>query len=131
MTTEKLPDLDSREHIEKFVELFYQRLLADEQLAPVFIDVAQIDLSEHLPRISDYWCKMLLGDPLYRRHTMNIHRQLHGKRALTPADFQRWLSCFTDTLDAHFSGPGAERARQLAMAIAANMQKTLPAHRPD
>ena len=120
-----LPDLDSPANVERFVDLFYQRMLADEELAPIFLDVAAVDLDVHLPHIKDYWRKLLLGETAYRRHTMNIHRQLHGKRALTPADFDRWLTLFTGTVDEHFAGERAERAKRVAAAIAANMQKSL------
>ena len=120
-----MPDLDTRENIERFVDLFYKRLLADEQLAPIFVDVAEIDLDVHLPHIKDYWCKLLLGEKRYTRHTMNIHRQLHGRRALRTEDFQRWLDFFTTTVDDNFQGPYAERAKQVAASIAANMQKSL------
>jgi hemoglobin len=121
------PDLDSREHIDFFVDRFYERMLADGQLAPIFVDVAEIDLGVHLPHIKDYWCKLLLGDNKYRRHTMDIHRQLHSKRTLQAQDFQRWLSFFTGTVDDYFAGDRAERAKRVAAAIAANMEKSLPA----
>ncbi len=121
------PDLDSRERIGFFVDRFYERMLADEQLAPIFVDVAGIDLAVHLPHIKDYWCKLLLGDRQYQRHTMDIHRQLHSKRTLTVEDFQRWLRFFTTTVDAHFAGERAERAKKVAAAIAANMEKSLAA----
>ena len=121
------PDLDSRENIERFVDLFYQRMLADEQLAPIFVDVAEIDLAVHLPHIKDYWCKLLLGEKGYQRHTMNIHRQLHGKRPLASDDFERWLAFFKATVDDHFAGERAERAKRVAASIAANTQKSLPA----
>ncbi|KZX59385.1 globin [Halioglobus sp. HI00S01] len=120
-----VPDLDSRAQVEQFVERFYERMLADATLAPIFIDVAAIDLDVHLPHIKDYWCKLLLGERGYQRHTMNIHRQLHGKRSLEEADFARWLSHFEATLDAHFAGPQTEKARRIAGAIAANMEKGL------
>lgn len=122
---ESRPDLDSREHIEFFVDRFYQRMLADEQLAPIFIDVAEIDLAVHLPHIKNYWCKLLLGEKKYQRHTMDIHRQLHGKRALRGEDFQRWLALFVATVDTYFAGERAERAKQVAATIAANMEKSL------
>jgi hemoglobin len=125
------PDLDSREHIALFVDRFYERLLADEQLAPIFVDVAQIDLAVHLPHIKDYWCKLLLGEKGYQRHTMNIHRQLHGKRPLQKEDFQRWLAFFVATVEEGFAGERAERARQVAASIAANMEKSLPSERAD
>ena len=119
------PDLDSRENIEFFVDRFYESLLADKQLAAIFVDVAEIDLSVHLPHIKDYWCKLLLGEKDYQRHTMNIHRQLHSKRALEAGDFRRWLEFFVSTTDSHFAGERAERAKQVAAAIAANMEQSL------
>lgn len=119
------PDLDSRAHIGDFVDRFYQRMLADAQLAPIFIDVARIDLDVHLPHIRDYWCKLLLGETAYQRHTMNIHRQLHRKRELQPEDFQRWLALFTATVDEGFAGEKAERAKRVATSIAQNMERSL------
>lgn len=119
------PDLDSRGNIEAFVDAFYARLLKDERLAPIFLDVAAIDLDEHLPHIKDYWCKLLLGEQGYQRHTMNIHRRLHAKRPLTAPDFERWLTHFNASVDAGFAGPRAERAKRIAAAIASNMQATL------
>jgi hemoglobin len=120
-------DLDSREEIARFVDAFYARLLEDEVLAPIFLDVAAVDLAVHLPHIRDYWAKLLLGDTAYRRHTMNIHRHLHGKRALTAADFERWLAYFTAAVDDSWKGPGAERAKRVATAIAGNMTESLHA----
>lgn len=119
------PDLDTPVHIRQFVEAFYARLLRDEQLAPIFIDVANIDLAKHLPLICSYWEKLLLGEGDYRRHTMNIHRALHSKRPLTAADFTRWLHFFITSVDESFAGPRAERAKQTASYIAANMNKSL------
>ena len=119
-------DLDSRENIEAFVDLFYRRILEDQQLAPIFLDVAGIDLAVHLPHIKNYWCKLLLGEKTYQRHTMNIHRQLHGKQPPQAGDFQRWLALFNATLDEGFAGERTERARQVAASIAANMEASLP-----
>ena len=45
------PDLDNRKSIELFVDRFYQRMLADPRLAPIFVTVAEIDLDVHLPHI--------------------------------------------------------------------------------
>ncbi|HSB95530.1 MAG TPA: group III truncated hemoglobin [Spongiibacteraceae bacterium] len=118
------PDLDSPEHIRQFVEAFYARLLRDEQLAPIFIDVANIDLDKHLPLIVSYWEKLLLGESDYRRHTMNIHRAVHGKRPFTAADFDRWLMFFLTTVDAGFAGPYADKAKRTATYIASNMHKS-------
>ncbi len=125
MNDDPRPDLDCRENVELFVDYFYARVLVDEQLAPIFLDVARIDLQVHLPHIKRYWCKLLLGENAYRRHTMNIHRQLHARRSLAPEDFERWLSLFGCTLDRSFAGPYSQKARRIAGAIAANMEQGL------
>ena len=119
------PDLNNRQNIAKFVDLFYQKLLIDPRLSPLFFDVANIDLSTHLPHIKNYWCKLLLGDTQYQRHTMNIHRDLHGRHALRPQDFKNWLQAFDLTLNEGFSGPKTERARRVAHTIATNMENSL------
>ena len=66
----QVPDLDNRDNIDRFVDYFYKRILADPVLAPIFVDVAEVDLAVHLPHIKDYWCKLLLGDKNYQRHTI-------------------------------------------------------------
>lgn len=118
-------DLHSRDDIELFVTAFYQRLLNDEQLAPIFVDVARIDLDQHKPLIIAYWEKLLLAGTDYHRHTMNIHRAVHSKRPLRAHDFQRWLAFFTQTMDELYQGPVAKRAKTIAATIAANMQESL------
>jgi hemoglobin len=123
------PDLDTREQVDRFVDRFYERLLKDEVLGPIFLDVAAVDLAVHLPHIKDYWAKLLLGETAYRRHTMNIHRRLHGKRALTSTDFDRWLEYFINAVDSGWEGPKADQAKRVAAAIAGNMRRSLhPTH---
>ncbi len=122
----QLADIDSRPRVEQLVEAFYARVLVDPLLAPIFLDVAAVDLERHLRHIEDYWCKLLLGETDYRRHTMNIHRELHGQRPLREEDYQRWLELFVSSVDANFCGPRAERAKQVATNIAGNMQNRMP-----
>ncbi|MBQ0758518.1 MAG: group III truncated hemoglobin [Gammaproteobacteria bacterium] len=121
------PDLDSPEHIAVFVEAFYACLLKDERLAPIFIDVADIDIQEHFPRIQAYWEKLLLGENNYHRHTMNIHRQLDAKHRLSDSDFEQWLGYFIQTANRYFTGEKTERAKRIAATIAENMRNALNA----
>lgn len=118
-------DLDAPERIDQFVDAFYARILRDPQLAPLFLDVAGVDLDRHLPRIKAYWHKMLLGEPGYRRHMMRKHRELDARQRLTAADYARWLLLFEKTLDSAYRGPFTERARLLARRIAGNMRRNI------
>ena len=122
-------DLDSTPGIRQFVDAFYARLLTDNQLAPIFIDVAHVDLAKHKPIICQYWEKLLLGDNDYQRHTMNIHRAINQKQTLQPQDFEQWLAYFVETVDSLFEGPKAERAKRVATAIAGNMEKSFAPQR--
>ena len=119
------PDLDAPEHIDAFVDAFYARVLHDARLAPLFLDLARIDLDTHLPRIRAYWRKMLLGESDYRRQMMRRHRQLDARQRLTQGDYARWLALFEATLDASYRGPFTERARTLARRVAGNMRRNL------
>lgn len=116
-----LPDLDCREMIDAMVHGFYQRLLNDPVMAPVFFEVAGIDLNRHLPIICQYWHKMLLGDSGYQRHMMAKHRALDDKLRLTGEHHERWLGHFMANLDGRYAGPFTDRARRLAARIMDNL----------
>lgn len=122
---DSLSDLNTVEDIERFVTRFYNDLLKDPQLSPIFLEVAGIDLSVHKPLIIRYWEKLLLGGRAYQRHTMNIHRAVHSKHTLSPHDFECWFAHFERNIDLLFQGPTATRAKRLASTIADNMQRSL------
>ena len=122
-------DLDTPASIDRFVDRFYARVLSDPLLAPLFLEVAGIDLERHLPRIKAYWRKMLLGEPTYRRHMMQKHRDLDARSPLAPEHYARWLLLFEATLDDEHAGLMAERARGLARRIAGNMRRNLESTR--
>ena len=122
-------DLNTPASIDRFVDRFYARVLTDSLLAPLFLEVAGIDVEQHLPRIKAYWRKMLLGEPAYRRHMMQKHRDLDARSPLAPEHYARWLALFEATLDEHHAGPAADRARVLARRIAGNMRRNLESTR--
>jgi hemoglobin len=118
-------DLDTPAAIDGFVDSFYARVLRDPLLSPLFVDVARVDLTTHLPRIKAYWRKMLLGERDYQRHMMRKHRELDAQERLVPEHYMRWLELFEQTLEKHHAGPATERARTLARRVAGNMRRNL------
>lgn len=117
------PDLTDRVAIESMVEGFYAKVLSDPILAPVFLEVAHIRIDEHLPRIVDYWSKMLHADKAYKRNTIAIHRDLHKKQAFRRMHYEQWLRLFLSNLDEQFDGPYTEKARRIARNVINNMQQ--------
>ncbi|WOJ93760.1 group III truncated hemoglobin [Congregibacter variabilis] len=118
-------DPDVREQIDAFVDAFYERMLADPLLAPLFIEVARIELAEHLPRIKAYWRKMLLGDSEYQRHMMRKHREVDARQVFADEHYQRWLFLFEETLAKHPLGVKTDSASELARRVAGNMRQNL------
>ena len=111
-------DLDNPEEIAEMVRRFYADVAMDEVLGPMFNDVARVDWSEHLPKLTAFWCRALLGLPGYGGNPFRAHALVHDKRAFTPAHFERWLSLFHETLDLGWVGSNVDRAHQLADNVA-------------
>jgi hemoglobin len=111
-------DLDTPEEIAEMVRRFYADVAQDDLLGPMFNDVARVDWSEHLPKLTAFWCRALLDLQGYTGNPFRSHAAVHGKRAFTPAHFERWLELFHETLGLGWTGPRVERARELADNVA-------------
>ena len=82
MTVPTMPDLDSRSAIHDLVVRFYREVVFDDLLGPVFGEVAEVDWSVHLPKLVDYWCRVLLGQPGYDGFVLGAHQHLCPRRLL-------------------------------------------------
>ncbi len=111
-------DLDSGEEIAEMVRRFYADVAMDDLLGPMFNDVARVDWSEHLPKLTAFWSRALLGQQGYAGNPFRAHAHIHDQRAFTPAHFERWLMLFHETLDLGWTGPNVDRARALADNVA-------------
>jgi hemoglobin len=111
-------DLDSPGEVAEMVRRFYADVAMDDLLGPVFEDVAHVDWSEHLPKLTAFWCRALLGHQGYVGNPFRAHAEVHAQQRFTPAHFERWLSLFTETVELGWVGPRADRALALAHQVA-------------
>ena len=111
-------DLDTPEEVAEMVRRFYADVAQDDLLGPMFNDVAKVDWSEHLPKLTAFWCRALLGRTGYSGNPFQAHALVHAQRPFTPAHFERWLSLVHETLELGWVGPNAERAAELAENVA-------------
>lgn len=118
-------DIETEADVALLVERFYARVRQDAELGYIFDDVAQVNWSEHMPRITAFWSTMLLNTGTYAGNPMRPHLDLALKTPLRPAHFDRWLALFSQTLIDLFSGPRTDEARQRAHGIATVMQSRL------
>ena len=117
MTVDR-PDLDDAEQIERMVRRFYADVAQDGLLGPVFNAVARVDWSEHIPTLTQFWCRELLGQPGYAGNPFSKHAAIHRRSPFTHEHFVRWRQLFVGTVDDAWAGPRAERAKELAHQVA-------------
>jgi hemoglobin len=108
-------DIENRTHVKLLVDRFYERVKADELLAPVF---AHVDWPHHLPIMYNFWSSVLFGDLTYSGNPVANH--LHLK--VGTKHFSRWLELFSATVDEHFEGYHANEAKNRAQSVANLLQ---------
>ena len=107
-------DLENEADVRQLVDAFYGKIQQDALLNPIFADVAQVDWSQHLPKMYAFWNGILLGIPGYAGRPFPPHVDL----PVTAEHFERWVALFKATVDELFTGPGALRAKNAAASIA-------------
>jgi len=120
-----LPDLDQRSAIHDLVVHFYREIVFDEVLDPVFSEVAEVDWAIHIPKLIDYWCRVLLGQPGYVGELVAAHRHVHDIEAFRLEHFDRWYALWVASIDAGWAGPLAERAKRHAARVGASLARQL------
>jgi hemoglobin len=111
-------DLDTPEEIAEMVRRFYQDVAQDDVLGPLFNDVARVDWSEHLPKLTRFWCRALLGLEGYAGNPYRAHALVNDRSPFTMEHFERWLQLFHDTVELGWLGPHADRALAVARNVA-------------
>lgn len=115
-------DLDTRSEIHDLVVRFYREIALDDLLAPIFDEVAEVDWRTHIPKLIDFWCRVLLGEPGYDGWFLGAHQHVDAQQRFEPVFFDRWLALFVEAVDAEWTGPVADKAKahahHMAMVLA-------------
>jgi hemoglobin len=123
-------DIEDRADCERLVRAFYARALVDPMIGWIFVDVAKLDLEEHVPVITSFWETMLLGAGSYSRGAFGPHLALHTRANLRGAHFDRWLVLWRTTVDELFAGERAELAKAHAVRVGKAFHRRLQAVPP-
>jgi len=116
-SVETRPDLATRADIHDVVVAFYREVVFDDVLGPVFTEVAETDWSMHIPRLIDYWCRVLLGQPGSTGALLASHRHVHAIEPLRPEHFDRWVALWFASIDERWAGPTSEQAKAHAIRV--------------
>jgi hemoglobin len=120
-----MTDITSRSDIERLVDTFYEGVRSDEQLGPIFNEIARVDWPTHLPKMYAFWEAVLFGVAGFKGNPLATHIALARQTPLGARDFTRWLELFHQAVDRLFAGPMALEAKRRAEQIAATMQHHL------
>lgn len=115
---EEKPDIAGRPEIERLVNVFYQRVGADETLGFIFNDVAQTDWEVHLPKMYAFWETVLFRSGGYVGNPLAAHAKLMPLTEMGRPQFDRWLALFRSTVDDLFLGEKAEHIKNCAADMA-------------
>jgi hemoglobin len=83
----------SEDLIRQLVETFYDRVIRDPELGPIFHKELSGRWSQHLALMVDFWSSVTLRTGRYRGKPQAAHFNL----PLTPELFARWLALFERT----------------------------------
>jgi hemoglobin len=98
---------------------FYAAIARDVLLAPYF---ESLDMTDHIPRIADFWSTLLFHSGRYTGNAFRPHLAMPGLRG---EHFERWLDTMEATLDASYAGPNVERMKSYAHRVGYSMQLRL------
>lgn len=113
-----MKDIETFTEIHFLIERFYEKLMSDEHIGHFF---QSLDLTDHIPRVADFWAFILIDKPGYSGNMM----QAHAKLNLTESDFEHWLLLFHETIDTYFQGEKANLAKERSKLIAWTMKSKL------
>jgi hemoglobin len=110
-------NIADRSDVSFLVRTFYAQIRQHEQLGPIFNGMIH-DWEPHLDKLTDFWEGNLFflvknrfnGDP----KSAHIRVDEWMNHTLTMEHFGWWLNLWIQTLNEHFEGETAERAKQIA-----------------
>ena len=118
-------DISARVDVHDLVVAFYREVVFDDVLAPVFGEIAEVDWVVHIPRLIDYWCRVLFGHAGYQGTILASHRHVHDLDAFRHEHFDRWYDLWAKSIDSRWSGPSAEQAKHHAARVGASLARQL------
>ncbi|QSZ41063.1 globin [Sulfurimonas aquatica] len=118
----------TKENLNTLVVKFYAKVVKDDLIGPIFIDVLGKDLKSekwkvHIELLTDFWASIGLGDFAYTGSPFAPHMQFEDR--LSVKAFERWLELFFQTLNTIYEPEIAQRFLSRARQIASNFIRNL------
>jgi len=118
-------EIETLEDIKLLVDDFYGRIRKDELLKDIFNHKIEDRWPAHLQRMYDFWQTVLLDQKAYSGSPFLPHATLPVEKQ----HFDRWIALFNATVDTHFEGEKAEKAKMQSGKMAEMFQYKIAYYR--
>lgn len=102
-----MKDITILDDIKLLVDNFYGKIRQDDLLKDIFNNVIQDRWPAHLEKMYRFWQTVLLEEHTYFGSPFVPHAKLPVEKQ----HFDRWMQLFNQTVDEHFKGEKADRAK--------------------
>jgi len=123
-----LTDTVTKENLNKLVLKFYAKVIKDDLIGPIFIDILGKDLKgeewkTHIQLLTNFWAAIALGETEYGGSPFAPHLQF--KERLSIQAFDQWMKLFFETLNSIYEPQVAQQFLARAKNIAGNFIRNM------
>ncbi len=118
----------TKENLNTLVVQFYAKVVKDDLIGPIFIEVLGNDLKSetwkaHIQLLTNFWAAIALGETEYNGSPFAPHVQF--KDRLSIKAFEQWLKLFFETLNTIYEPEIAQQFLARSKNIAGNFIRNL------
>jgi len=118
----------SKENLNKLVIKFYAKVVKDDLIGPIFIDVLGKDLKSekwqaHIQLLTNFWAAIALGESDYNGSPFAPHVEFADRLSIKA--FEQWLKLFFETLNTIYEPALAQQFLARSKNIAGNFIRNL------
>jgi len=118
----------TKENLNTLVITFYTKVLKDDLIGPIFIDVLGKDMKNdewraHIELLTNFWAAIALGESDYNSSPFAPHVAFADR--LSIAAFDRWMKLFFETLNTIYEPELAQQFLARSKNIAGNFIRNL------
>lgn len=118
----------TKENLNRLVISFYTKVLKDDLIGPIFIDVLGKELKgekwkAHIELLTNFWAAIALGESEYNSSPFAPH--IAFRERLSIKAFEQWLKLFFETLNSIYEPQIAQQFLARSKNIAGNFIRNL------
>ena len=118
----------TRENLNELVIKFYAKVVKDDLIGPIFIDVLGKDMKNdewkaHIELLTNFWAAIALGDSEYNSSPFAPHVEFADRLSIKA--FEQWLKLFFETLNTIYEPEIAQQFLARSKNIAGNFIRNL------